>query len=492
MATSEFFIRFRRLTIVLGGSAVVAVALLMSASVGVEAIRAGVRESWWFAPPVLIGFLLAIATVYQRRRLTRLIAPLSNQRKALVIVFLFPYLFQLALVFTVRTTPVSDFAVYWETGQTLWQTGEFIHTDPRGLVYRVHKTPGMALYLAGAYGLFGDSTTAVQLVNVHLLLAGNVIFYILMRGYFTPGIALGATALFAFWPSRSFSAALLGYDAPATLALLSFWFLAETKWRRHTIAMFAAGLSLGIAAMLRTPLLTLVVIFPLYRCLTASCLRTALRDGLVLACGVAVLFGPWAYRNHLVVGEPMITSIQSGLSFYRGMHPEAGRYYTNVGFDRLVEESGGDERLMNKLGWRYGWEFLASDPLGCAWRALRKLYRLFESDHETAGLVFDTPGGPLSDSFYHRARAVACGLCDVWYAWLALTTLIMSRNIFPTLRATPALLWPIMALLTMIAVHAIFEAQPRYFVVYQCLWAPLVAVTWSRLSAPAVHYEPRL
>jgi hypothetical protein len=227
--------------------------------------------------------------------------------------------------------------------------------------------------------------------------------------------------------------------------------------------------------MFRQPLLLLPIALLLSRLVVREDRRRLIKDALLWLMGLALILGPWTYRNYRVLGAPVITSTMGGLSLYRSFHPQAGRYYTNVGWEELVAESGGDEIKLNKLGYRRGLEFVARDPLAAAVRVLRNWHRLFESDHEIAGLVFDTPGGSFSPRVYQIARAAACGASDVWYAWLALTTLLAAGIVLRRRSPPPDLLWPLLAVATAVVAHGVFESQPRYFLMYQCFWALLAA-----------------
>ena len=130
------------------------------------------------------------------------------------------------------------------------------------------------------------------------------------------------------------------------------------------------------------------------------------------------------------------------------------------------------------IAWRRGWQFIIEDPVGAARRVLRNWHRLLESDHEIAGMVFDTPSGPGSRRFYELARSAACGVSDVWYAWLALTMLLAGCRKQARRSLGSTALWPVLALATGLAIHGIFESQPRYTVIYQCFWAALAAQLW--------------
>ncbi|MCH8967941.1 MAG: glycosyltransferase family 39 protein [Planctomycetes bacterium] len=482
-------------------------ALAMVVALASEAVRAAVREQVFFILPPLIGFAFAVVTIRALRSqwsagsracpgLNRW--KLAQRRAFLPVLLLIPIAVQVLLIYFVRTQPASDWASYWQSAGRLLSDGEYVCEVGNGQEFRARKPPGMAVYLALIRATFGESVIAAQCVNALLILAGNVLFYLVVRRQFGQPTAACATALYALWPSRILSAALLSYDAPGSLAVLILWWLADHRGRCRSAAMAGAGVAAGLAAMFRQPLLLLPLALLLSRLMIREDRRRLFKDGLLCLMGLSLILGPWTYRNYRVLGTPVMTSTIGGPSLYRSFHPQAGRYYTNVGWEELVAESGGDEIKLNKLGYRRGLEFIARDPLAAAVRVLRNWHRLFESDHEIAGLVFDTPGGGFSPRVYRIARAAACGASDVWYAWLALTTLlaagIVLRRRSPPKRLQvsgyrlqalspkpgarslePNLLWPLLAIATAVVIHGVFESQPRYFVMYQCFWALLAA-----------------
>jgi len=442
-----------------------------------EAVRAALRERAFFILPPLVGFALAVVTFRVLRTphsaLRTRLQELSQRRAFLPTLLLIPIAVQILLICFVRTQPASDWASYWHSAGRLLSDGEYVCELGRGLEFRALKPPGTAVYLALVRAVFGESVRAAQCVNALLMLAGNMLFYLVVRRQFGQQTAACATALYALWPSRVFSAALLSYDAPGSFVVLVLWWLADHRGRGRSFAMAGAGIAAGLAAMFRQPLLLLPIALLLSRLVVREDRRRLIKDALLWLMGLALILGPWTYRNYRVLGAPVITSTMGGLSLYRSFHPQAGRYYTNVGWEELVAESGGDEIKLNKLGYRRGLEFVARDPLAAAVRVLRNWHRLFESDHEIAGLVFDTPGGSFSPRVYQIARAAACGASDVWYAWLALTTLLAAGIVLRRRSPPPDLLWPLLAVATAVVVHGVFESQPRYFVIYQCFWALL-------------------
>ncbi len=138
--------------------------------------------------------------------------------------------------------------------------------------------------------------------------------------------------------------------------------------------------------MLRQPLLLLPCALIAGSSLGRAKRRVVVKNSVMILLGLSIVIGAWSVRNYRVFGKPVITSTMGGPSLYRSFHPQAGRYYTNVGWDRLVTESDGDEIRLNELAWHYGLRFIIEDPTRAAVRVLRNWHRLLESDHEIAVL----------------------------------------------------------------------------------------------------------
>ena len=153
----------------------------------------------------------------------------------------------------------------------------------------------------------------------------------------------------------------------------------------------------------------------------------------------------------------------------------------------MLVESGGDELRLNEIAWQHGLEFILRDPMSAVVRVTGKWQRLLESDHEIAGWAFEAPGSPWSGLLNGRVRRAACAISDVWYAWLALTTLLAGSYNLRTGGSPRDLLWPLLAIATAMVAHGIFESQPRYFVLYQCFWALLASGTWRSAHLTAIR-----
>ncbi len=458
--------------------AVVGIAGAMVLSIATESLRAALREGPHLAAPAVLGLLAALWTVRRAATGFRCCGALSEARWLPGVLLTAPVLFQVPLVLSVQTRPASDWAVYRESADHLLGTGEYRSTVSGGLQFRAHKPPGMALYLAAVQAVFGRGTIAPQLVNVLLVIAGNTMFWIICRRQLPRATALLATAVFTCWPSRNCSVALLGYDAIGSLIMVCFWYWISARPFGGWTAL-PAGVLAGIGSLIRPTLLLLPLTCLLVPDRPPGRWREGLRFWGLLLLGTAISLAPWAWRNQQVLGRPIITGTQGGMSIYRGFHPVAGRYYTNVGWDELRTAGNDDELTMSRLGFRKGVSFVLADPAAALWRMARKCHRLLESDHEVAGFALDTPSGPLPGWATVWLRRALCGVSDLWYAWLSGCTLIAATVV---LRRPPAQepdgRWPLLALGGLFAACAVFESQPRYFVMYQCFWAFTAAVAW--------------
>ncbi len=242
--------------------AVVGLAGAMVLAIATEAIRAGTRQGIHFMAPAMLGFGLAGLTVLLRQYWRRLLAKPHAEHLVLGAIILIPLALQLAVIAGVRTVPASDWASYWASAEQLLTDGTYVCRVGEGLEFRAHKPPGQAIYLALIQAVFGKSVLAAQLLNVLLIVSGNLLFYAVVRRQGCRVVALCATAVFAFWPARNFSVALLSYDAPASFMVVLFWLLADGPPHQRWPRSLAAGVAAGAAAMLRQTLLVLPLALP--------------------------------------------------------------------------------------------------------------------------------------------------------------------------------------------------------------------------------------
>ncbi len=186
-----------------------------------------------------------------------------------------------------------------------------------------YRLPGYPFFVAGVYFLFGESITAVGLVQAVLgALLCLAIFRFTERLFSVP-VALLSAAAVAVNP-------LLIYITPwvysETLFLLLLW-LALWLWTVSleqpfsALRLAATGILLGLATLVRPEV---VIFMPLLLGALLLLRRVeAFKRGLVVLATLLLVLLPWSLRNQAVHGEFVLLTTSAGSNFYAGNNPDA-------------------------------------------------------------------------------------------------------------------------------------------------------------------------
>lgn len=181
------------------------------------------------------------------------------------------------------------------------------------------KVPvGYPAFLAAVKGLLPGSAlwavVGIQMAADLLVACG---LYRLARRHATP--AAGVLAGFAwllFPPAVVFSTWVTAETLFTALLLLSLSLLVNVLQRPAPAGALAAGLTLGVATLFRGTCVWLpVFLLPLW--LSRGWSRRLLM-GLAFTAGVAAVVAPWAVRNRVVLGDPILVSVGAGSAFLQG------------------------------------------------------------------------------------------------------------------------------------------------------------------------------
>ncbi|GEM_PF-1377353 len=225
----------------------------------------------------------------------------------------------------------SDLAEYHELATNLLH-GRGYYQEPG---YRAFRTPGLVLYLAAIYALFGiDNVAAVRSIQVALFAASGLLFYRLARRLLRPATAFFAAICFVFSHELVFWAAKPATEFLYTVLLLAACWctvrFAEVPGVRWATL---AGVSFGAAALTRpiafaiAPLWLGAVLVSFWR----SRRRTALLAAASGLLGFAAVTGPWIVRNTILLGRPVVAT-SAGITLWWANHPTAdvGGWYGKV------------------------------------------------------------------------------------------------------------------------------------------------------------------
>jgi 4-amino-4-deoxy-L-arabinose transferase-like glycosyltransferase len=187
----------------------------------------------------------------------------------------------------------------------------------------VMREPGYPLLLAGIFKVFGNSLTAVKLINMLLALATSALL-MKIAGKLSDSqvVVLGSPLLFLFHPGVLIGESRGGVETLFTFCVVLFVLLLyraiETdRW----FAYLVCGGILGVTVLVRSTLMLFPVIVFAYLCifLRRGMISTAKNVGLMIASMLIVL-SPWIIRNFQLTGKFVPTASVLGISAHSGQY----------------------------------------------------------------------------------------------------------------------------------------------------------------------------
>jgi len=351
--------------------------------------------------------------------------------------------------------------------------------------------PGYPAVLGFVYWLVGHRPVAGEALNVVLgALTAGLVYWIGSRAFGRPAGLLAALA-FAVFPSQILYVSQLHSEVVFTAAyLLALGLLLAAPppgERRWVPFWLAAGLAIGVAALLRPVALSLLLAVP-FAMRTKGTAWSALARGTLLTLVAAVVtVTPWVVRNAVRVGTPTIAT-SAGIDFWVGNHEGASGLWSMASpevFPRVSTDLQEQERHDYRRGLELGWRFIREQPLDALGLLPLKAYHLYTDDanavttSETWGhTVFLSEGGrrvlrTLTDGFYYFVVAGAV-------AGLILPVGGAQRRRWPLAAALGG--WTL--------VHLAFFGEPRFHLPVTPVMAVLAAPVW--LWAAGLLQQPIL
>ncbi len=271
-----------------------------------------------------------------------------------------------------------------------------------------HRMPLYPLFLAGIYALFGQEASWVWLLQCVLgaLTAGLV--YALAENFLASRWALLAGLLAVAYPPF-----LRGCGFILTETLFTFlWVgalcavgpgLCSLTARRAVLA----GVLFGLATLTRP----LAFWFPfglvgLQMCRYLLGRSWPKKTVLALLLGFSLTLAPWALRNWVSLGSPIVTSTEAGWSLWLGLHPDRqGMGYNNYeGFAKVFAKLGVDYKDIrftpkeNQMLLRQSVKEIGEDPGRFLRLAVLKtgwFFNPFDGDDYRLGTAYNLPAGLL-------------------------------------------------------------------------------------------------
>ena len=374
---------------------------------------------------------------------------------------------------------LPDQREYLETARSLLRGEGLSFVDPRfGTEVKAFRTPGYPALLALCGANVRVARAAQALIDTGTVLAA----FLLARRWLVETPSLVAALLVAFNPFLIYFTGLLLTETLFTAMLA--WARVRLAWPgvvesvgRARLMWVGGTVLLALAVLVRPGAIGLPVGLALAGAVANRHAAGAYRLGplwplpvgatAMLITVLALL--PWAYRNHLVVGQWVWTSTNAGFTAYDGFNPDADgssdqRFVAEMPQLRRMDETCRSEYLTARAR-----DYVDANPDRLTGLALAKIARMWSPK-------------PLSDDFGRPLYVAVALLYGVPFFLLVLAGLV-SPNL--PVAAKVFLLAPAVYLTL---VHAMSVGSLRYRVPAEVPMAVLagacVARMWESVRAP--------
>lgn len=211
---------------------------------------------------------------------------------------------------------------YKHTGRLLQQGGirSFFSADsPLSDPNHLGHPPGYSILIAVIFRLFGESDSALQLIQILADAASAVIIFLIALALLKRTVATIAGLLVALAPQFTYNSVLLLPDSLTVLpVLLAVYFLVQAHKRPHLLKFIATGALVGLSCWLRANALLLAPFMAAVIPLLFERGRR-LRFALALLGGAVLVIAPLTIRNYIVYDHFIPVSLGAGQTLLEGI-----------------------------------------------------------------------------------------------------------------------------------------------------------------------------
>jgi 4-amino-4-deoxy-L-arabinose transferase-like glycosyltransferase len=270
----------------------------------------------------------------------------------------------------------SDPAAYFAMASNLLAGNGLID----GLHQYAQYNPAYPFAIYVVWTIFGQSLISIKILNV--VLGGLSVGVLYAAAMILFRSRLAAVLAATFWATYLEGIVYTAYVSKENLMcflmtlqiFLVAWFtVSERKYLVAALVGVASGFQAltGSAGGVVVPALLLGLFFG------SSGYRSFLRYAAVLVLAMAVVVGPWLYRNDSVVGAPVLVS-SMGINLYMGNNANATGNWISIAdtplgskeWNRMLHEQG--EYRVNQYAVKLAVDYMRENPVSTAVLALRK------------------------------------------------------------------------------------------------------------------------
>ncbi len=378
---------------------------------------------------------------------------------------------RLAVLVIMPVQLTSDSAAYHDLARQILASGEYGQT--------AHLPPGFPYVLAGWYRLTTAHAFSGYVLGVLLSTAAVLLVYDVARRVAGEQAGRWAALLASLMPTLVFTAPRVHTTPILTVLVCAFADLGAVSigsGRRKVIAVAGLGLLAGAGALVRPTLLLLPGIMLVCWLLAGFGWRSVVWFVVTVVLMAAVV-APWTARNFRVLGAFVPVSTNGGYCLYNGLNPESDGLWSRR--EPLPGET--DEVARDRLRRRAALRWLGSHPVdGLTLIARKQAYMWGVSSTNIATAISPRVPRAVHETLRMAIKAV------INTAWVALLVLCVVASVrthpWQNRRLLPALGF----VLSLLAIHLLFEVQARYNVPA----IPVLVVVASTLLASDQNPSP--
>lgn len=394
----------------------------------------------------------------------------------LIWILLLALVLRLIWAWWIPVVPLSDGEAYDTFARTLVEHGTFGWTAAEPTAF---WPPGTTFLHAALYWVFGIKYLPIVAVNIALSLGLIVVCARIAARFWGARVAALTALILAVWPTLVMYPTILASELPflfLSLFSLDVWTNENIRPLRKGLA---AGLLLGLAALVRPQALLLPFLFAFCVAMNGDTLWKAIRHQLqvLIAAGIVmvIVISPWTWRNYQLYGEPVLISTNGGITLWMGNTPGTDGSYMNMPERFAVLPENERARAMGQEAKAY----ILQDPVGFVVRAVRKVALLYAN--ESVGVGWNAEG--IKQAFGERWVNVLKRFTQLTWALILALALVGSwaairqHGWFRTLTSPITL-----SILYFTAIHSVVVSQERYHLAFAGQMAILAALGVALIS----------
>ena len=383
-------------------------------------------------------------------------------RKWLLAVIVGGLTLRVMYIAAVQPVQLSDMESYWNAAIRLVEEGRYYYPTPLGDLV-AWRPPGYPFLLYILVVVFGKAPWIPWLVNGICFAVTALSTSALARQLgLTNRSALIAAVILACWPG-----AIAGFGMAATewlsLALFTagLWAFLKSQCLETSLGVrigsaILVGIVTGVGVLVRPSLLFVPLIWIMYSFSSRQSLSRSLIATTIAVGVTVVVIAPWTVRNAVVLDAFVPVSTNGGSVFYRANNPLASGGFATTGA-RDIDALKGNEVEWNRTGFEWGLQWIKENPADFLVLAAKKQAILLGSDDTWIYWSLFRAHGQ-SGFIYDLLRFIA----NTWWILILLAlpiAAIRRRDFLMECRTGIVLL-----AMTMypVAVHSVFESQPRH------------------------------